>query len=127
MPLLRSTPLARRALNFFWPREAPIGDCRQESRHPASGTMMLSWTQPVPGTATVTLRNISAKGVQIELPFPVQALQRVRLLQGTLEYSGTLLYCQENAGTLVGGILLSEPAEGVGVGEETEEPDERQA
>ena len=127
MTLLRSTPLARKALNFFWPSQTPLRDGRQDVRHPASGTMTLSWTQPVPGTATVALRNISAEGMQIEIPVPLQAPQRVRLLQETREYSGVLLYCQQNAGALVAGILLTDPGEGVEVGQEADELTESQA
>jgi hypothetical protein len=127
MPLLRSTPLAWRALNFFWPRETPIEDCRQDVRHPASGTMTLYWTQPEPGTATVILMNVSAEGMQIELPALLQAPQRVRLLQETREYSGVLLYCQQNAGTFVAGILLTDPGEGMEVGQEAKELIESQA
>lgn len=118
MPIVRSKPQYWKAFEFFWPHEPSIPDCREDKRHPASGIMTLSWTQPAPGTATVSLRNISAAGMQIELPAPVQAPQRVRLSDGTHEYAGVLLYCEESSSILIGGLVLTESPETLDLGTE---------
>jgi hypothetical protein len=82
---------------------------RREDRLSSGGTGILSWFDGGRQTATVTVKNATKGGVQLEMQQSVPLHQMVRLSGETWECQGQVRYCRRELGKILLGIQFTRP------------------
>jgi len=78
-------------------------------RQAVGGSGTLYWTDPYgrSGISAVVARNVTEKGIQLEVPEQVPVPAAVRLSGQTLECVGTACYCRRIGEKYLVGILIA--------------------